>query len=232
MPNAKIHSFHTGIAKGVPIIIGYLPIALSYGILATQAGIPLFHTVLMSILVYAGASQFVAVNMVALGATSIEIILTTFVLNFRHFVMSMSWVHRYTKFPLPWKASLTYWLTDETFAVSMLHTNENRATDGPYYHLGLMVSAYSSWVLGSLGGGLLASIIPPDIGASMSMGLYAMFIGLLLPAVRSNWKLGLVAAVAAVLGTILNNVIDIGWAIVLATIAAAFIGVLITDDEQ
>lgn len=228
---ANGHPFVLGLAKGVPIVIGYVPIAISYGVIATQAGIPLFYTVLMSLIVYAGASQFMAVNMIVLGAAALEIVFATLVLNFRHFVMSMSWVNKEKHLTTPWKTGLTCWLTDETFAVSMLKLDDHEA-QGPLFSFGLMVSAYCSWVVGSLLGGLLASLIPAEIGASMSMGLYAMFIGLLVPAVRVQWRVGIVAVFSAIIATLLQLIINMGWAIVVATVVAGLLGVWLIDDQQ
>lgn len=82
--------FLSGMKKALPVAFGYIPIAITYGILAENTGIPAYITVLMSVVVFAGASQFVALNLIALGLGSWEIISTTFVVNFRHFLMSAS----------------------------------------------------------------------------------------------------------------------------------------------
>jgi predicted branched-subunit amino acid permease len=70
-----------GIKAGVPIAIGYLPIAIAFGVLAKSSGVPSFIAMLMSLLVFAGASQFVAINLLGLGALPFEIVLTTFILK-------------------------------------------------------------------------------------------------------------------------------------------------------
>src|SRR5690625_2650820 len=83
-----------GIAVGFPIMLGYLPIAITYGVLAKQSGLSLFELTMMSVLVFAGASQFMGANMIAVGAGASEIIIATFFLNFLHFVMSLSFMTR------------------------------------------------------------------------------------------------------------------------------------------
>src|SRR5690625_7434940 len=107
-----------GIAVGFPIMLGYLPIAITYGVLAKQSGMSLTELTLMSVLVFAGASQFMGANMIAVGAGAAEIIIATFVLNFRHFVMSLSFMNRLRSVGINLKVLLSVGLTDNTFAVS------------------------------------------------------------------------------------------------------------------
>lgn len=222
-------NFLTGVIKGLPIAFGYIPMAISYGVLAVQAGIPLEATVLMSLIVYAGASQFMAVNLFLLGTAGLELVLTTFVLNLRHLIMSMSFLNKYPNLSLLSKAFLSLGITDETFAVvSLPQDTEWRS---PHF-AGLMVTAYSAWVVGSLVGGLLATIIPPELGMSMSIALYAMFIGLLVPAIRRSLKYGLIALLGGVFCYILNFFLDSGWAIMLATILASFLGMFLRQEES
>src|SRR5699024_4727466 len=85
--------FQAGIQAGFPIILGYIPVAITFGVLAAQSGLSLFEITLMSALVFAGASQFMGVNMIVAGTSMIEIVVATFVLNFRHFIMSLSFMN-------------------------------------------------------------------------------------------------------------------------------------------
>lgn len=217
-----------GVIRGLPIALGYIPMAISYGVLAVQAGLTLEATVLMSVIVYAGASQFMAVNMILLGTVGIELVLTTFVLNFRHVIMSMAFLNKYPNLSLISRWLLCLGITDETFAVVSLPKDSNWRSP---YLAGLMLIAYTSWVGGSLVGGLLATIIPPELGASMSIALYAMFIGLLVPAVRSSIKYGIIALCGALFSFILNYIVDPGWAIVIATMVASMIGLVINKED-
>src|SRR5699024_1056757 len=107
---------------GIPIMLGYLPIAITYGVLAKQTGLSLLEITMMSIFVFAGASQFMAVNMIGVGAGIMEIVTATFVLNFRHFVMSLSLMNRMRHINISKKAPISLGLTDETFAVSALNS--------------------------------------------------------------------------------------------------------------
>lgn len=148
-----------GLTVGFPIILGYFPIAITYGVLAKQAGMSLLELTSMSVLVYAGASQFMAANMIAVGAGALEIIVATFVLNFRHFVMSLSFMNKLRHIGLNWKAPLSLGLTDETFAVSSVNNEESKKENGILFYTTLFVMAYLSWVSGSFLGGLLGEVI-------------------------------------------------------------------------
>lgn len=135
--------FAEGVLKSVPIVIGYLPVAVAFGLISTQSGLSLYHTVLMSVMVYAGASQFMAVSMLAGGVGAMEIILATFILNFRHFIMSLSLMNGIKSVPNQWKWVLSSWITDETFSVASFHKEKA----GPGFLAGLMLTAYGSWIL-------------------------------------------------------------------------------------
>ncbi len=221
-----------GIAAGFPIMVGYLPIALTYGVLAKQSGMTLTELTLMSVMVFAGASQFMGANMIALGAGAAEIIIATFVLNFRHFVMSLSFMNRLRGMELKWKAPLSLGLTDETFAVSALHTEEANKDKGALFYTALILTAYLSWVIGSFLGGVLGDIIPEKLSQSMGIALYAMFIGLLVPSVKKEFKLGLIALVAMLINALCIQLgMSTGWAIVAGTIIGGMSGIYLLKEE-
>jgi 4-azaleucine resistance transporter AzlC len=221
-----------GMTVGFPIMLGYIPIAITYGVLAKQSGLSLVELTLMSVLVFAGASQFMGANMIALGAGSVEIIIATFVLNFRHFVMSFSFMNKLRSVPISWKVPLALGLTDETFAVSSLHIHEAKEKNGHWFYAALTLTAYLSWVIGSMAGGLLGEIIPEILSQSMGIALYAMFIGLLVPSVKKELKVGLIAIIAMLINVICLQFMSSGWAIVSGTVLGGLSGVLLLKEER
>ncbi len=222
-----------GFAKGFPIMVGYIPIAITYGVLAKQAGISLTELTLMSVLVFAGASQFMGANMIAVGAGAIEIIVATFVLNFRHFVMSLSFMNRLRGSALKWKLPMSMGLTDETFAVTAIHPKEANMKNGMFFYAGIMVTAYFSWVAGSFLGGVVGEIIPERLSQSMGIALYAMFIGLLVPSVKKNKKIALIAVLAMLINALCVQLgMSTGWAIVLGTMIGGSAGIFLLKEEQ
>ena len=216
----------------VPVALGYIPIAIAFGVISVQSGVNVAQAASMSLMVYAGASQFMGVNMILTGAGFVEIVIATLVLNLRHFVMSMSIMHELKHIKKAWKPVLAFGITDETFAMLSLREREQGTPLDPVFAAGLMGTAYGSWVGGTIIGGFFADYIPASISSSMSIGLYAMFIGLLVPAVRGAWKAGVIVAGSMLLGTLFGNFLQRGWAIVLATVIAASASIFLMKEEK
>ncbi|UAL48553.1 AzlC family ABC transporter permease [Sutcliffiella horikoshii] len=215
----KTSSFRNGLQAGVSIAIGYIPIAITFGLLAKSAGLTVTETVLMSLLVFAGAAQYMSLNMIVLGSGVFEIVMTTFILNIRHFLMSASLNEKVEEKSL-WKKSLfSFGITDETFSVTA--TKEGTIKTG--YMFGVILIAYSSWVVSSGIGHVIGSSLPSSLQESMAVALYAMFVGLLMPSLKKHRKVVMLAGAAAILNSVFSLVIGIaaGWSIVLATITSA-----------
>ena len=88
MQQATREQFFRGLKAGVPVMFGFIPVAIAYALSARQAGFSALETILMSLMVYAGASQMMAVGMLSTGSAMGPIVLATFLLNLRHFIMS------------------------------------------------------------------------------------------------------------------------------------------------
>ena len=217
-----------GIRSGLPIGMGYFPIAIAFGALANQAGLSWLEATSMSLFVYAGASQFVGVSMLLSGAGAAQIITTTFFLNLRHLIMSLAVNHQMRHFSQGWKNLLSFGITDETFAMLTLGEKDPAQVKlHPGYMGGLLATAYFGWVSGTAVGGLGASYIPDEITTAMIVGLYGLFIGLLVPPARKSLNYAVVAVISMMLNTLLSRFLETGWAIILATVFAAGAGVLI-----
>jgi 4-azaleucine resistance transporter AzlC len=223
-----------GIKSGLPIALGYFPIAIAFGALAAQAQLKWFEATLMSVIVYAGASQFVGVSMLLAGAGSIQIITTTFFLNLRHLLMSLSVNDQIRDFPQFWKNLLSFGITDETFALFTLGGNQqtNEEEISPPFLAGLMGTAYIGWVSGTAVGGLGAAFIPGEVTTAMTVGLYGLFIGLLVPPARKSLGYAWIALISMALNSALHLIINTGWAIVLSTVLAAGLGILFIKDTK
>lgn len=226
----SVEMIKRGLIVGLPIIIGYFPIAITYGVLAKQAGLTLLELTLMSVMVYAGASQFMAVNMFAVGAGASEIVIATFVLNFRHFIMSLSFMNSFREVGINYKLPVGLGLTDETFAVTTLHKEDNK--NGPLFYLTIILTAYLSWVAGSFIGGLLGEVIPEQLSQSMGIALYAMFIGLLVPSIKKEMRIGFIAIIAMLINLICSQFLSSGWSIVMGTIFGGLSGVFLLKEDR
>lgn len=110
-------SFIGGVRAAIPVVFGYIPVAIAYAILAREAGLSTLQTMGLSLFVYAGASQIMAAGMIAHGTALITIIITTFLLNLRHIIMSTCVMNGLKDLSLPARLTGSFWITDETFAV-------------------------------------------------------------------------------------------------------------------
>ncbi len=217
-----------GVRAGLPVAVGYVPMAMAFGVLASHTGLSFAQAASMSAFVYAGASQFASLGLLAGGASALAIVLATLVLNFRHFLMRVALSRR-----LPaargrqlraWAAPLAlgFGITDETFVVSSL----DDALTPPYF-LGLIATAYLAWLSGTLIGAGFSSLIPAVVARGMGVALYAMFIAILVPGVKKAWINGVVAAAGALLAwgvAALVPAIPPGWRIVIAILVASALG--------
>jgi len=215
--------FLHGVSSAVGIAIGYFPIGMTYGILARAGGLTFFETVGMSLMVYAGASQFVALNLMSMGVTPAQIVFTVFMVNIRHFLMGTSLNEKISGDKIYLKALYSFGITDETFAVSSVKAD--RITS--QFMFGLISVAYASWVTSSGAGYLLGRGMPSFLKTGMSIALYALFIGLLVPSIHKNRSVVLIAGLAGALNAGLRLVISPGWAIVTASLISATLGSLV-----
>jgi len=184
------------------VMLGYFPIAITFGILAKNASVSTLDGVAMSIFVFAGASQFMAISMIGAKIGSVPIILATFFMNFRHFIMSASIRQKVTKINKKYYPFIGFFLTDETFSV--LITKDS--LESKNYLLSFQISCYLSWVLGTLVGYLVGTFFPPILITSLGMALYALFIALLIPACKKSTQALILALSAGLLNTLLQKI--------------------------
>ena len=219
-----------GAKAGVPVIFGFIPVAIAYAVMAKQAGISAGETVFMSMAVFAGAAQMMACGMYAQGAGVAAIVLTTFILNLRHLIMSTCVINKMKGGGMAVRLLSSFGVTDESFAIFTTQPEEHSS---PAFDLALISVTYSSWVGGAVIGTLVSEALPPTISSSLGIALYAMFIVLLVPGLRGNLRLGLLVALTAVINSVLSLLMSSSWALIAATLLCAFLGVFFVElDEE
>lgn len=234
-PSSNKLFFIAGTKAGLPIAVGYIPIAIAFGLLAKSFDIPNYISLLMSCLIYAGASQFIGINLLFLGASFGEIVITTFILNLRHFLMTATLSQRLeTQVSKKWRSLLAFGITDETFSVNVLRTDEKLS---PYFMLGMNTIAFAAWNFGTWLGVFFAAGLPELVKASMGIALYAMFIGLLIPHLKKSKPVLLVSLVAILISSLfawapMFSGISNGWSIIIATIISSAIGASLYRKEE
>ena len=182
--------FFAGVRDTFPLMLGAFPFGMIYGALAVTAGLSTGATMAMSAFVFAGSAQFIAVGMVAAHAPVAIIILTTFIVNLRHMLYSATLLPYLKHLPQRWRIPLAFWLTDETFAVTI---HRYRRKDSPagahWYQLGSSTAMYLNWQFWSLFGVLLGDRIPDASNWGLDVAMPITFIGMIIPFVKS-WPMG------------------------------------------
>lgn len=215
-----------GVKDAIPIVLGYMPIGFAYGVLAKDAGLSIVETVLMSIFVYAGSGQFIAVGLLASGASAFTIVFTTFLVNLRHLLMSASLVPHIRHFNPKFFPFVSFGITDEAYGVALGRYSKHQATPG--YMLGLNVTSQASWVVSSFLGAVFGSLIRNPEALGLNFALPAMFIALLVFQLKDNLTY-LVGIMAGLISIAVVLLVPGNWNIIIATIAAATIGTIILE---
>ncbi|GAB6904720.1 AzlC family ABC transporter permease [Desulfosarcina cetonica] len=210
-------------SAGWPICLGYLPIGMAFGVLAQKAGLTPVQIGLMSLLVFAGSSQFIAVSMISAGASAAAIITTTFVVNMRHVLMSSALAVYLRSAHRGLLALYAYGVTDESFAVNLPRFNAHEWSLGRA--MVVNHAANLTWFFSTVAGGIGGRFIPEG-ALGIDYALIAMFICLLIYQIR-KWIHLLTAVIAGIAAVGLALAIPGNTYIVIASVMAATIGVII-----
>lgn len=215
-------TFSKGLRAGLSIAIGYFPIALTFGLLAKTTGLSMWEATAMSIFVFAGAAQYISLTLISSGVDPILIVLNTFVVNIRHFLMTASLNEKMQPEKRWKKAIYAFGVTDETFSVLATRNEEKIRTP---FAAGVILIAYGSWVVFTALGHVIGANLPEFLQAAMSIALYAMFVGLLVPSMKGNRKVIWLATFGALIHSALywSGLLSTGWAILVATLGSAIL---------
>jgi 4-azaleucine resistance transporter AzlC len=222
MKTSPRSEFFAGIRAELPLLVGVIPFGMIYGVLALSAGIPAGATQAMSAIIFAGSSQILTTQLVSTAAPSLVILLTIGIVNLRHMLYSAS-VSPYVKRLSPrWKWLLAYLLTDEAYAVTIVHYQQDEEA-GPgnkhWFFLGSGLALWSGWQLSTAVGVFLGAVIPESWSLGFTLAL--TFIALVVPNLKDRAGLG-AALAAGVTAVIFYN-----WPYRLGLVAAAVAGILV-----
>ena len=184
------------------MMLGAAPFGLIFGTLAVPSGLSQGGALAMSLIVFAGSSQFIALSLLAGQASLVVIVLTTFIVNLRHALYSASLLPYVAELSQGWRALLAFWLTDETFAVVQIRYGAPDAS--PYKHwfqLGSSLAMYLNWFAWTLVGVFLGRTVPQLAHLGLEFAMAATFTGIVVPLLRSRPMVAsaLVAAAVALL---------------------------------
>ncbi|TBU83439.1 branched-chain amino acid ABC transporter permease [Pseudomonas daroniae] len=219
---SRQHEFLQGLRDMLPMLLGAMPFGIIYGSLAGAAGLSAWQAVGMSVLVFAGSAQFIAISLLGGGATLAVLWLTTLVVNLRHALYSATLQPFVRHLSKRWRVPLAFWLTDETFAVVQQRYAETDASPHKHwYFLGAGLAMYVNWVSCTLIGLVFGQAVPNIAAWGLDFAMIATFIGVVVPMLRNRPQVA-AALVAAVVALVCHEL-----PYKLGLMAAAFAGILV-----
>ncbi len=178
----------------LPVLAGYLALGMAFGLLLSSAGIPIFWAPIMSVLMYAGSGQFLAVTLIAGGATLVQAALLTAVLHFRHLFYGLSLIDRFHGVGRR-KFFLIYGLTDETYAL-LTSTPPPPGVEAGDFYLAVSLLNHLYWIMGGVIGSTMGALLAFDT-TGVDFAMTALFVVLLIEQVKKPGG-GVCAAVGGV----------------------------------
>lgn len=215
-------TFAQGIRDGIPICLGYLSVSFTFGMMATSGGLPVWIAVLISMTNLTSAGQFAGTALIISGGSLLEIAVTTFVINIRYMLMSLSIAQKTDdSFTTPKRFALSFGITDEIFAMATSHTCINAV-----YLAGLIATPYVGWAVGTLLGAVVTDLLPPILSAAFGIAIYGMFIAIVVPPATEMRPVAVTALIAVVLACVFYytpvlSQLSSGWVIIICAVVAA-----------
>lgn len=220
--NLNALTFSKGFKDGLPICLGYISVSFAFGLMVTENGLPVWIAVFISMTNLTSAGQFAGLDLIITGATLVEIAVTTFVINIRYMLMSLSLSQRVEHMSTLQRLVLSFGVTDETFAVSMQQGKPVTAS----YFAGLILLPYWGWAFGTFLGAAATEVLPLSLRSALGIAIYGMFIAIILPEGRRNHAVALAIIVSSFMSCIFTYTpqlehVSAGWAIIICTVVTS-----------
>jgi 4-azaleucine resistance transporter AzlC len=224
----RIKNFWAGIRAEFPLLVGVFPFGMIYGALALDAGLSKSASQLMSAIVFAGSSQFVTAQLVHESAPGLVIVLTIAVVNLRHMLYSASLAPYLAPLSTRWKLLLSYLLTDEAYAPSILKYEKEGAQPFSHWFLfGAGLALWATWQVSTAFGIFLGAAIPDSW--SLDFALPLTFIAMVMPALKNRPAIG--AAVSAGGVALAANSLPYRLGLILAALVGIAVGTLLEQNQ-
>ena len=216
--------FWKGVLAQLPVQLGVIPFGLVFGVLGIASGLTATQTILMSSIIFGGASQVVFAQLWSSGTSPIVTGGSVTIINMRHIIYSANVSFYISSLPLRWRIILGYLLTDEAFAVSFQEF-ENKNKFAHYHLLGGGLTLWVFWQISTVIGVFLGANIPPYLNLEFAIPL--TFIAVILPTLKSLAQIS--TAVTASIIAIFGQYLPYGLWIIVASISGMFVGGLISQ---
>lgn len=208
----------------VPSVVAYGSV---FGGLAVQAGLRPLEVLAMSVLVFAGASQFVAVPMIAAGASPVAVVVTTYVVNMRHYLMAATLAPSFRRFRRGWLALVAHVLNDESFAVAVARSQP----PDPWVYVGSAAAIAAAFLGGVLIGTRLGGLVRDPAAWGLDFAFPAVFLSLAALQLR-RWTDVATAVASAAVAVAVSVAVPGNWHVVVAGVTVSAAAALVLDPER
>lgn len=229
-PHSPRTEFLAGVKAVLPIALGVAPFGLIFGVLAIDSGLPPLLAWSTSFLIFAGSAQFLSMPMFAAGEPAIVLIMTAFIINLRHLLYSASMSSHAQHLPLKWKLILSYFLTDEAYAPTILHykTDPTPVTNKHWYWLGTGLAMWVQWQFFTAIGVFFGAQLPEVPGLWFTLAL--TFVGMIVPSLVSRPAVG--SALAGGITAVITFSLPYKLNLIIAAIVGISVGLLLESLEK
>jgi 4-azaleucine resistance transporter AzlC len=216
----KSKQFWAGVRSEIPLLIGGFPFGMIYGALALNVGLSKAAAQVMSSTVFGGSAQFITAQLVHENTPGFVIVLTIAVVNLRHMLYSASLAPYLASLSTRWKVLLSYLLTDEAYAPTVIHyEKEGKTPDGHWFLLGAGLILWTDWQISTALGIWLGTAIPESW--SLDFALPLTFIAMVVPVLKDR------SAIAAACSAGIVALVAHRLPYQLGLIVAAFVGIAV-----
>lgn len=226
------NDFLKGMRHGVPIMLGYLSVSFGFGINAVALGLSVLEAVGISLTNLTSAGQAAGVSVIAAGGTLLEMALCQLVINLRYSLMGFTLSQKLSdRFTTPHRLVAAFGITDEIFAVASAQPEPLT----PSYMYGIEVVSIFGWTLGTALGALGGTLLPARITAALGLMLYGMFIAIIIPPAKKDFRVLIVVLLSAAMSVAVKfflRFISDGFAVILCALVSSVICALLFPKKQ
>ncbi len=226
--NARPNEFFLGVTTFFPLVFAVAPIGLLFGALAAQKGLSSLEVLLMSSLVFAGGSQFVALDLWADPLPWVTVAFSTFLVNLRHVLMSASLAPKLRHWTTLQRYLGFFILADEVWALSEQRAIKQHTTFS--FYLGVGLTLFITWQVATVAGSLIGAVM----GDPSRFGLDFAFTALFICLVMGFWqgrKTGVVLAASGLAAVLTYKFVPGAWYIIAGAVAGVIAAAIQYDDS-
>ena len=230
--NAKWYK--KGLVDGIPIALGYFAVAFTLGIVAKNSGLSAFQAMLAAALTNASAGGNAGFTLIGENASFLEMALTQLVVNARYLLMACALSQKLSpKTSTLHRSLIAFDVTDEVFGISV----SVKGTLNPFYNYGAMTVSIPGWALGAFFGVIMGNVLPNSVVSALSVGLYGMFLAIIIPPARKNKIIAVLVMVSMALSFVFSKLpllssISSGMRVIVLTVLISLAAAVLFPREE